>query len=275
MNISHSTQYSVLSTKTCRKLVISLVTCLVIGLSINASANESQFDKYGGWRGLKGEKTGWFHTEQINGRWWLITPDGNVFWSLGVYCVRIGGIPEIGTDKRAYREACVKKYGNEKEWARVTKIQLKEWGFNTIGDWSSASIIKTPGLAYVVGVDLSKKAPNVIPEGSYGYFPDVFDSSFKEGTREKIKEKLNWLKFAAEDPWLLGYFLADEPSWYGSKGRRGGLVDDFIRLDGDKPGKIAWVDFLKSKYSDISDLNRRWNKDYSDYRDLLDIKKLC
>jgi len=128
-----------------KKFLVIIVTCLVIGLSINASANETQFDKYGGWKGLKGEKTGWFHTEQINGRWWIITPEGNAFWSVGMYCVRIGGLVDDETGKRIYQETCYKKYGNEKEWARVTKLQLKEWGFNTIGDWSSASIMSTPG----------------------------------------------------------------------------------------------------------------------------------
>jgi len=130
------------------------------------------------------------------------------------------------TGKRIYQETCYKKYGNEKEWARVTKLQLKEWGFNTIGDWSSASIMSTPGLAYIIGIDKSTKAPNVIPKGAYGYFPDVFDSRFREGTREQVEKQLSWLTFVVDDRWLLGYFLADEPAWYGSKQRRGALVKE-------------------------------------------------
>ena len=71
----------------------------------SVKAEESQFDKFGGWKGLKGTKTGVFHTEKINNRWWIITPEGNIFWSIGMYCVRISGIPETGTGKRAYKES--------------------------------------------------------------------------------------------------------------------------------------------------------------------------
>ena len=252
-----------------RKFIICLVTAAVIGLSCGLPASGAQFDKYGGWEGMKGKSTGWFHTEKINGRWWIITPQGNIFWSIGVYSVRFGGIPETGTGKRAYRDACMKKYGSEKEWARVTKIKLKNWGFNTLGDWSSVTVMNTPGIAYVIGIDKSTKAPNVIAKGHYGYFPDVFDARFAQGAREEVKKKLGWYTFAVNDPWLLGYFLADEPSWYGSKGRRGSLVDDFIRLGGSRPGKIAWVNFIKSRYSDIARLNNAWKTHFKNWNELL------
>ncbi|MFH1996493.1 MAG: O-antigen ligase family protein [Candidatus Omnitrophota bacterium] len=257
-----------------RKAFIALLVCL-LAIASSTHADEAQFDKYGGWMGLKGKPTGWFHTEQMNGRWWIITPEGNVFWSIGMYCVRIGGLPETGTKKRAYRDACIKKYGNEREWARVTKIQLKDWRFNTVGDWSSESIYKGPGLAYIIGIDLSNKAKNVIPEGYYGYFPDVFSQEFKDSAQEAMRARFTSQPNLKDDPWLLGYFLADEPSWYGSKQRHGALVDDFINLDSDKPGKKAWVDFIKNQYNDIADLNRSWGLNFSNYDDLLGIKKIA
>src|ERR1035437_6727629 len=34
-------------------------------------------DSCGGWLELKGTKTGFFHTEQIQSRWWLVSPEGN------------------------------------------------------------------------------------------------------------------------------------------------------------------------------------------------------
>ena len=34
------------------------------------------YDKYGGWQSVKSNATGFFRTEQINGVWWLITPEG-------------------------------------------------------------------------------------------------------------------------------------------------------------------------------------------------------
>ena len=45
---------------------------------------QAQYDTYGGWLNLKGKKTGFYHTEKIDGRWWLVTPEGTVFLSKGV-----------------------------------------------------------------------------------------------------------------------------------------------------------------------------------------------
>ena len=50
-------------------------------LASTLGAAPPQYDKYGGWSKLKGMKTGFFHTQQIKGRWWLVTPEGNVFIS--------------------------------------------------------------------------------------------------------------------------------------------------------------------------------------------------
>ncbi len=258
-----------------RKLLYCILVVIFISLSsIRATAVESHFDKFGGWTGLKGVKTGVFHLEQINSKWWIITPEGNAFWSMGIYCVRIGGIPDKDTGKRPYQDACIAKYGNETEWARVTRLRLNQWGFNTIGDWSSESIYHEPGFAYVIGIDLTEKAENVISKDSYGYFPDVFSQEFRTTTREKIEEVFKHRPYLPDDPWLLGYFLADEPSWYGSKGKRGSLTDDFIRLGPEKAGKIAWVEFIKSRYKNITELNKTWSANFKSYNDLLSIMEI-
>jgi len=231
------------SATTLKRGVILLISLLFLQTEVMAFG----FDKYGGWEGIKGEKTGFFHTQKIDNRWWLVTPEGNAFFSLGMYCVRISGIPETETGKRAYRDNCLARYGSEAEWTEVSLNRLKEWGFNTIGDWSSYSIISSKRMPYVIGLEAGKAGKNVIPEGAYGFFPDVFDEEYKKAVEKKIEEKLNAYSGITEDPYLLGYFTSDEPSWYGSKGRRGALVDDFIALPDTAPGKKAWVEFSKNK----------------------------
>ena len=52
-------------------------TLLVILLTANLGATE--LDRYGGWMDVKGEATGSFHIETIQGRDILITPDGHGF----------------------------------------------------------------------------------------------------------------------------------------------------------------------------------------------------
>jgi hypothetical protein len=44
-------------------------------------------DAYGGRQPIALTRTGWFHTQKANGRWWLVTPEGHAFFSLGVNAV--------------------------------------------------------------------------------------------------------------------------------------------------------------------------------------------
>jgi len=57
---------------------------LLFLLAFMALPASAQYDTYGGWTQIKGQKTGFFHAERIGGRWWLVTPEGTVFFSKGV-----------------------------------------------------------------------------------------------------------------------------------------------------------------------------------------------
>ncbi|MDE3072123.1 MAG: beta-agarase [Pseudomonadota bacterium] len=49
-------------------------------------------DRYGGRLDVPGlGRTGWFHTQKRDGRWWLVTPEGHAFFSLGVNAVAADG----------------------------------------------------------------------------------------------------------------------------------------------------------------------------------------
>jgi len=49
-------------------------------------------DRFGGWAGGPQLKaTGFFRTEKVNGKWWLVDPDGRLFFSHGVDCVGFSG----------------------------------------------------------------------------------------------------------------------------------------------------------------------------------------
>lgn len=50
-------------------------------------AQRHGLDVYGGRNDIALTRTGWFHTQKANGRWWLVTPDGHAFFSLGVNAV--------------------------------------------------------------------------------------------------------------------------------------------------------------------------------------------
>jgi len=55
------------------------------------AASTAGEDDYGGRLDVRLRKTGWFHTQKSGGRWWLVTPDGHGFFSLGVNAVSADG----------------------------------------------------------------------------------------------------------------------------------------------------------------------------------------
>jgi len=67
------TRLSILSTS----LVI-----LICSLTIMPSSAQ-ELDNYGGFTDIKGERTGFFDTEKIDGRWRLVTTEGNSCGGMG------------------------------------------------------------------------------------------------------------------------------------------------------------------------------------------------
>ena len=98
----------------------------------------AQYDTYGGWTKLKGKKTGFFHTEHIYTRWWLITPEGNAFFAKGVESIDLG--PDRNNPPADPQKA-----------AADLATQLKEWNFNAAGNQR----IKLPGMTYAVNLGLA------------------------------------------------------------------------------------------------------------------------
>src|SRR5208283_5077013 len=47
------------------------------------------WDRFGGWAaGPQLKATGFFRTEKVGGKWWLVDPEGRLFFSHGMDCVR-------------------------------------------------------------------------------------------------------------------------------------------------------------------------------------------
>ena len=56
--------------------------------ALRKAAVPTDLDEWGGWSaGPQLKATGWFRTEKLDGRWWLVTPSGHRFWSVGLDCV--------------------------------------------------------------------------------------------------------------------------------------------------------------------------------------------
>ena len=70
-----------------------------------ANPGPSDFNKYGGWKaGPRFEATGYFRAKKYKGVWWLVDPEGYLFWSHGACCVHPGSATTGITDREAYYE---------------------------------------------------------------------------------------------------------------------------------------------------------------------------
>ncbi len=53
-------------------------------MDLAAHPGPADRDRFGGWAGgPKQTATGRFHARKVGGKWWLVDPDGNLFWSFG------------------------------------------------------------------------------------------------------------------------------------------------------------------------------------------------
>ena len=65
---------------------IYLVFANILAANHSGEVKETKlkFDSFGGNLAIKGEATGFFHLEEIDGRHFLITPEGNGYRALGI-----------------------------------------------------------------------------------------------------------------------------------------------------------------------------------------------
>ena len=183
----------------------------------------AQYDSYGGWLKLKGRKTGFFHTEQIGGRWWLVTPEGNAFFAKGVGSVDMG-------DRNSSPEEL-------KTLAMERARELKAWNFNTVHTRE-----RVPGMAYTLILGLAASTqPGLWQKG---IVVDYFSPEFRQGVERRAAELCPPL---ANDPWLLGYFTDNEIRWLPDVRSNDTILEAFLKKPPESPGYQRAVAFLKTR----------------------------
>ncbi len=179
----------------------------------NVPEKTVQLSKYGGRLDRKEEATGFYYTKQIEGRWWIIDPDGYLFIHKAVNSINMG---KSERNKTALQE----KYKDETGWSNATIKLLRDNNFNGAGSWSDAERLtkaqkqQTTPLAYTInckfmsGYGNKRGGTHKVP-GHTG-FPNstifVFDPDFEIYCQEKAKK----LAENKDDKNLLGYFSDNE-----------------------------------------------------------------
>lgn len=247
-------------------MVKNFVTIVAL-LGVYASVNAAQYDKYGGWTGLKSKATGFFRTEKIDGAWWLIDPDGNAFISKGVNHVSFTAdhAPSLGYSPHG--RVTSEKYGDIHTWAKVSIQRLTDWNFNTLGAWSNHEAFDK-GMPYTVILGIAASAGASWQQGS---FPDVFAEEFRTAAENQARKLCAPRAF---DPFLIGYFLDNELRWGPDWRSQNTLFDGFLALPAAAPGKNELVNMLSELYGDIDKLNSVWHTNCRSFDDILNASRL-
>ncbi|WP_245608329.1 glycoside hydrolase 5 family protein [Thermococcus guaymasensis] len=211
---------------------------------------------------MKVEGTGYFRIEKINGVFWLVDPEGYIFISKGVNAVNYLGdhSPKLGYSP--YYINVIKKYGGAEGWINVTTQRFVEWGFNTIGAWSSPELHEY--LPYTLLLDIGSQYGF---NWEHGTIPDIFSPNFEEYVEKAVSFKVKPVK---DDPLLIGYFTDNELRWGPDWRSSNHLLDDFIKLPADAPGKKVAVDVLKEVFNgSIETINEVLGTNYTSFDELL------
>jgi hypothetical protein len=234
---------------------------LFIFISITAYAQEK--DVYGGFLDIKGEKTGFFHAEQINNRWWLVTPEGNGFYGIGM------AHPITGFTQSAVHFI----YGGDQEaWFKGSIQRMRDLGFNCV--WSgpycperlqsdfvdkalARQVFREAKIPYVFPLPLVKHFVE-LKEGEER--PDVFSEQYSQFVNDLAAEFTSELK---DDPWVMGYYYG-----FGSFDREADWINETVNRK-ESPGRNRLLGILEERYSgDIATFNSIYKTNFNSFEDL-------
>lgn len=210
------------------------------------------------------EPKGFFTLGKANGHWWLITPDGKPFFTMGINHIDPATLryPE---NLHIWKE----KYGGSTvRWIKESVVpNLKDWGFNSVG-WVQEVTVRQWRHSRSFTNDEYKALDmpycHLLPfTESHQWEKHTVHFDFRS---EDWKE---WCDYVArshcaelsEDPNLIGYFYSDCPCWIHARpvNQWRGPMFDPDRLKSDA-GRKELTELATIYYQTTHDAIRRYDK---------------
>jgi hypothetical protein len=203
-------------------------------------------DRFGGFAKTQAKATGFFRVEQIDGKWWFVDPEGHLFFSNGANGIstasptRVTGREAIftalppadiagpnanrgfggggagaqnGVSASFYTWNLVRRFGGgdawRQRWAEFTAKRMADWGLNTFYGNDQNLIAAQPRQPYVVTIREWQSGQ------SFFGMPDVYADDFESRVDAIAARSCDLCR---NDPYLLGYFIGNEPAWPNREG---------------------------------------------------------
>lgn len=267
-------------------------------------------DVYGGLvcSEYKFPKTKHFTTRKVDGKWFFITPEGNLFWSLGLNCwgrhqatflknrehyfedltdsrgrcnmeaINHSYLPqgEVAPAFDFTKVALAKKYGDgakgEASYVEILKKRSLSWGVNTIGSFSLSGIelMKSNGKNMPYVLFLGSVAEKSIDSRYHlEQWHRKFPEFFDGQFAQKTKSAIARFASLIDSPWCIGVMIDGELPWQDKVGE---LARGVLSCPSTQESKIEFQKMLEKKYADIPNLNKAWRSEYKSWQDFLETR---
>ena len=225
-------------------------------------SSPKQWDRFGGWKdGPQLKATGHFRTEKVDGKWWLVTPEGHLFFSVGLDVTRTmtdisNGklhpdwyeLPVPADGKMAFTTWNLEKKFGKTDFADdyydFVLNRFDSWGLNTIGNWSASELCLKSAKPYVMSV--LERAKGVKRHPKFQIY-DFSDPDFEKNMRAAIRAQFASdpaLSHAAKDPMCIGFFVDNELQFHkwiptAGEGRAASDLDLYFRICREELARLA------------------------------------
>lgn len=178
----------------------------------------SELGTYGGWLDKNVGATGFFHTKEIDSVWYMVDPEGYLFYTVGVTSVVPGGDIELPS-------------------------ALKDWGLNIMGNWSDETIEDfpfVPRFSFLSGF----KGTNSYRKNLFNQdiFP-VFDADFASWVDTKAEAFVADYK---DNSWVVGYQTDNELRLHYTD------INSYLALDTSDLHYKAAYDWMMAEHGFVS-----------------------
>lgn len=257
-----------------------------------SSLHPPQLDRFGGLPGSKEkygfQQTGFFHVEKKGDRWYLVNPDGNWMFYLGVCAIAtyINNVEYPGQELKYewlpssdgeyftafgqngdgkkdgkfnfYIANRIRKYGtphNPKSFSAEMIQRIRSFGFNAGGAFGAGESTARTEANFPFMQEMPLRSWQGIPH--LAGLRETWDP-FDQKTLELVDRNLS--KLNSGDPLLIGRYLVNEP-----------LYEDIPRVvptyNESKACKRRLVQMLEEKYHTIDAFNQAWNTQLASFAD--------
>jgi hypothetical protein len=258
-------------------------------------AERPRRDRFGGLPEVGGFRaTGFFRTEQRDRRWWLVTPEGNGFFSTGMDVIALAGETYIDGRESMFRDLPAPDGELAAHWSEhddrgglwpqpgrafdhgrafnfYTANLERKFGPDWRGRWREETVQRLKAWGFNTIGNWSEpdlwamhRLPYTVPlwlEGEFwwGGMPDPFDPRFATAADTTARNAAAQFR---GDPWLIGYFVDNELSW-----RRGSSTDpreyyalaiNTLAQGPDSPAKSIFAAQLIETYREPERLAQAW-----------------